>query len=154
MDETAGIYAREAPFLDRDVLVGIASGRVISLSFPNDSPPDAGQTHDILDQIDAYLEGEPVSFREIEVALTMATEHRDVLERLRSVPYGEAVTVQELARMTPGLDPDNDDDRGVIRTALADNPVPLLVPDHRVRDGPSTAPPAVEQKLRSIEGLA
>ncbi|MFB6185175.1 MAG: methylated-DNA--[protein]-cysteine S-methyltransferase, partial [Haloarculaceae archaeon] len=26
-------------------------------------------------------------------------------------------------------------------------------PDHRVRDGPSAAPPAVEQKLRAVEGL-
>jgi methylated-DNA-[protein]-cysteine S-methyltransferase len=153
MDATAGIYAREAPYLDRFVQIGVASGRVISLSFPTDPPPDADEAHDVLDRIDAYLDGEAVSFRETEVALTMATEQRDILERLRSVPYGEGVTVEGLARMTPGLDPDSDDDRGVVRTALAENPVPLLVPDHRVRDGPSTAPPPVEQKLRSIEGL-
>ncbi|QGN07527.1 methylated-DNA--[protein]-cysteine S-methyltransferase [Halorhabdus sp. CBA1104] len=153
MDETAGIYARDVPALDRAVQVGIASGRVISLSFPMDPPPDADQAHDVLDQIDAYLDGEAVSFRDIEVALTMATEQRDVLERVRDVPYGETITVEALARMTPGLDPDSDDARGVVRTALAENPVPLLVPDHRVRDGPSTAPPPVEQQLRVIEGL-
>ncbi|PSP51631.1 cysteine methyltransferase, partial [Halobacteriales archaeon QH_3_68_24] len=27
------------------------------------------------------------------------------------------------------------------------------IPDHRVRDAPSSAPPAVEQRLRSLEGL-
>jgi methylated-DNA-[protein]-cysteine S-methyltransferase len=40
-----------------------------------------------------------------------------------------------------------------VREALAANPVPLLIPDHRVRDGPSGAPPPVEQKLRAVEGL-
>ena len=55
--------------------------------------------------------------------------------------------------MVAGLDPEDDTDRTLVRTALAENPVPLLVPDHRVRDGPSAAPPDVEQKLRSLEGL-
>jgi methylated-DNA-[protein]-cysteine S-methyltransferase len=73
-----------------------------------------------------------------------------VLEALRQVPYGEDVSVERLARMAAGVDPD---DETTVRTALAENPVPLVVGDHRVRDGPSAAPPAVEQRLRSVEGL-
>jgi len=55
--------------------------------------------------------------------------------------------------MTEGLGADDQDDQQQVREALAANPVPLLIPDHRVRDGPSGAPPAVEQKLRVVEGL-
>jgi methylated-DNA-[protein]-cysteine S-methyltransferase len=55
--------------------------------------------------------------------------------------------------MTAGLDSESDDDLRLVRTALADNPVPLLVPDHRVRDGPSAAPAPVVGKLRAVEGL-
>jgi len=150
--EAAGIYARESAYLDRFVQVGYAGGRVLSVSFPA-APEDHETEHPILDRIEAYLEGERETFRDVDVALSAAlpTERRDVLLAVREVPYGEQVSCGELARMTPGLDPD--DDLQLVRTALAENPAPLLVPDHRVRDGPSAAPPEVEQRLRSLEGL-
>jgi methylated-DNA-[protein]-cysteine S-methyltransferase len=85
--------------------------------------------------------------------MTMPTDRRDVLQAVRDVSYGEQLSVAELAGMTPGLDSDEDGDRQIVRTALAENPAPLLIPDHRVRDGPSAAPPAVEKRLRSVEGL-
>lgn len=153
MAERAGIYAREIPFLDRSVQIGVASGRVIAVSFPRARPDDAGESHPVLDQITAYCNGEPIEVGSIEVALTMATDRRDVLAALRSVPYGETVTVEQLTGMTPDLDPSSEDDRDFVRSTLAENPLPLLVPDHRVRDGPSGAPPVVEQRFRSIEGL-
>jgi methylated-DNA-[protein]-cysteine S-methyltransferase len=55
--------------------------------------------------------------------------------------------------MTSGIDHTDDEDLNLVRTALDENPAPLLIPDHRVRDGPSAAPAPVEQKLRSLEGL-
>lgn len=151
--EAAGIYARDSPFLDRIVQIGVAGGKVLSVAFPASPDPDAGSEHDLLDRIDRYLEGERDSFVDIDVALTLPTDQRDVLEEVRGIPYGEQVTVESLARRTPGLDPADDDDVELVRVALAENPAPLLVPDHRVRDGPSAAPPDVEQKLRSLEGL-
>jgi methylated-DNA-[protein]-cysteine S-methyltransferase len=153
MDEDAGIYARESAYLDRYVQVGVAQGRVISLSFPATPDEEAGTDHDLLDRIDAYLQGERVDFADVAVALTVPTDRRQVLETVQTVPYGEQVTVERLAAMTPGLDPEDADDRDLVREALADNPVPLLVPDHRVRDGPSAAPPEIEQRLRAVEGL-
>ena len=101
---------------------------------------------------DASLEGEREDFADVDVAMTMPTDRRDVLEAVRNVPYGDQVGVAELAGMAPGLKGD-DGDRQLVRTALAQNPAPLLIPDHRVRDGPSAAPPAVEKRLRSVEGL-
>lgn len=154
MEEAAGIYARESSYLGRFVQLGIAGDRVISVSFP-EVPDDVHETdHEILDLVDRYLEGvDEMAFEAVEIGLTVPTEQRSVLETVREVPYGEQVSVEQLTRMTPDLDPDSDDDRILVRTALDENPVPLLIPDHRVRDGPSAAPPGVEQKLRSLEGI-
>jgi methylated-DNA-[protein]-cysteine S-methyltransferase len=148
-----GIYARHSPYLGRYVQLGFASSRVLSVQFPEEEP-DAAPKHDLLDRIEEYLDGVTEDeFVDVEVALTVPTEEREVLETIRELPYGENVTVERVATMTPSLDPDEEVDISVVRNALAGNPAPLLIPDHRVRDGPSAAPAAVEQKLRSLEGL-
>ena len=150
----AGIYARESPYLDRYVQLGAASGRVLSVSFPATPEDDAEDEHPVLDRIFEYLDGlEEIDFDDVQVALTVPTDQRAVLEQVREIPYGEQVSVEALARMTPELDPDDEDDIILVRTALDENPAPLVIPDHRVRDGPSAAPPSVEQKLRSLEEL-
>jgi methylated-DNA-[protein]-cysteine S-methyltransferase len=151
--EDAGIYAREFPYLDSYVQLGTAQGKVISVSFPQTPDENAASEHPLLDRIEAYLEGQPDDFGDVDVALTVPTDQRTVLETVREIPYGENGDCGQLARMAPGLDPESDDDLTTIRTALAENPTPLLIPDHRIRDGPSAAPPDVEQKLRSLEGL-
>jgi methylated-DNA-[protein]-cysteine S-methyltransferase len=153
MSEESGIYARESSYLDRFVQFGEAQTRIISLSFPHEAPDDASDDHDLIDRIDAYLEGVEDDFSDVTVALTVPTDHRTVLETVREIPYGEQIRVEKLIRLCGGMDPDDEDDVRAVRTALAENPVPLLVPDHRVRDGPSGAPAAVEQKLRAVEGL-
>ena len=148
----AGIYARESAYLDRYVQVGVASGRVLSVDFPATPDGDAGEDLSLLDRVEAYLEGAGTGFSDVDVAITMPTDQRDVLEAVRGVAYGEQVSVAKLASTAPGLDSD-DETHQLVRTALAENPAPLVIPDHRVRDGPSAAPPAVEQRLRSLEGL-
>ncbi|MEF8773346.1 MAG: methylated-DNA--[protein]-cysteine S-methyltransferase [Halobacteriales archaeon] len=148
-----GIYAREAPYLERFVQFGYAQGKVLRVTFPPEPDDGAGTDHPLLDRIDAYLEGERETFDDVEVALTVATDGRSVLETLRGVPYGESVGVEQLARMTPGLDAADEDDHATVREALADNPAPLLIPDHRVRDDTSGAPAPVEQKLGALEGV-
>ena len=152
-DESAGIYARESPYLDHHVQLGIAGERVISVSFPETPEDNAESEHPLLDRLFAYLEGEEDDFTDIDIGLTVQTDHRSVLEATRGIPYGKQITVERLTRMVPGLDDDDEDDHEVVRAALADNPLPLVIPDHRVRDGPSAAPPKIEQRLRSLEGL-
>jgi len=152
MEDVAGIFARESPYLDCYVQLGVASERVISVSFPGAPEDDAGADHPLLDRVEAYLDGEVDEFDDVIVALTVPTDRRAVLEATRSVPYGEQISVEELARMTAGLD-GGEAAHETVRGALADNPAPLLIPDHRVRDGPSGAPPEVEQRLRGLEGL-
>lgn len=149
--DVAGIFAREFHTLDRYVQLGIAQGRVISVAFPETPEDDADADHELLDRIGAYLEGSEDDFADVTVALTLPTDRRDVLETVREIPYGTQVSIEQVAGMTAGLDPE--DDRRLVREALQDNPAPLFVPDHRVRDGPSAAPPGVVQTFRSVEGL-
>jgi methylated-DNA-[protein]-cysteine S-methyltransferase len=153
MDE-AGIYARAVPGLDRTVQIGVAGGRVISVSFPREPDPESSADHDLLDRIEASLGGEPDGFEDVTVALTVPTDRRRALERLREVPYGETVSVEALARMAPGLDAEAADARDTVRAALADDPAPLLIPDHRVIDATGAAPPDVADRLRELEGIA
>lgn len=153
MEGIAGIYARESDYLDRCVQVGIASERILSVSFPENLTADADPDHAILDRLFEYLEGEHDEFADCAVAITVPTDQRVVLEHVREIPYGTQTSVEHLARQIADFDADSDDDRDRIRTALDANPIPIFVPDHRVRDGPSAAPPKVEQKLRSLEGL-
>ncbi|MFC6974243.1 methylated-DNA--[protein]-cysteine S-methyltransferase [Halomicroarcula sp. GCM10025709] len=151
--DDAGIYARESEYLDRYVQFGAAGDRIISLSFPTHPEDVTSDDHALLDRIDEYLAGAEDDFRDVALGLTVPTDQRRVLEAVREIPYGENATVEQVARMTPDLDSTEQEDLTAVREALAANPVPLLIPDHRVRDGPSAAPPPVEQKLRSLEGL-
>jgi methylated-DNA-[protein]-cysteine S-methyltransferase len=154
VDDVAGIYAREIDYLDRSVQLGVASGRVISVSFPEFPDDDASDDHELLDRIEEYCAGiVEDDFRDVEVGLTVPTGERNVLETLRQVGYGEQVRVEQLAKLTPTLDADDDQDVATVREALAENPLPVVFPDHRVRDGPSALPPQIEQKLRSLEDL-
>ena len=151
----AGVYSRELPGLDRHVQVGLAQGRVLSVEFPvePDSEAVADPSHELLDRILAYFEGTCEKFDDITVALTMQTDHRAVLEAVETIPYGESASLEQVARMAATLDREDDEARQQVRDALAANPVPLLVPDHRVRDGPSAAPPVVVRACRAVEGL-
>ncbi|PSP61295.1 cysteine methyltransferase [Halobacteriales archaeon QH_8_67_36] len=149
----AGIYARESTYLGRFVQFGEVGDRIISVSFPTRPESDSSGDHSLLDRIEAYLGGAEDDFDDVTVGLTVPTDHRKVLEAVDRIPYGEEGSVEQVVMMTQGLGSDEQEDQKRVREALAANPVPLLIPDHRVRDGPSGTPPEVERKLRSVEGL-
>jgi len=154
-----GIYARESPSLECYVQLGVASQQVLSVAFP--SEPDEAATHcpsdeagpPILERIFTALEGAEERFQDVELVLTLPTDERQVLEAVREIPYGEQRGIEGVLGLVSGLDSSSEGDLERARVALADNPVPLLIADHRVRNAPSGAPPRVEQKLRSLEGL-
>ena len=149
----AGIYAQESAYLDRYVQFGEAGDRIISVSFPKQPDEDSGTDHPLLARIEEFLGGARDDFEDVTVGLTVPTAQRAVLEAVQGIPYGEDSTVEQVAGMTPGLATTEQEDLTAVREALDANPVPLLIPDHRGRDGPSEAPPPVEQKLRAVEGL-
>ena len=150
MTETTGIFAANAPQLDHWVQLGVASGRVISVSFPEEPDAGASEDHPLIDRILGYLAGESDGFADVEIALTVPTTHRAVLETLRGVSHGQSVTTETLARTAPGID---EEDADTVREALQNNPTPLFIPDHRVRDAPGATPDDVAATLRSIEGI-
>jgi methylated-DNA-[protein]-cysteine S-methyltransferase len=143
----AGIFARS--FDDCVVEIGVASGRVVGVSFPETLPDDAATDHPLLDRIEAYLGGESDHFDDVQVALTVPTRYRDVLDTVRNVPYSETVSVDRIARMA-GLDPEDSEDLETVETALGENPVPVFVPDHRV-EAPGATPQRVVRLLRAVE---
>lgn len=149
--EEAGIYAREFPALGRTVQLGIASGRVISVSFPDGAPPSAESDHPLFERLDGYLDGAEDHFEDVEVALTVPTDQRRVLEAVRNLPYGERLSVERIAHMA-GLDDEDEGDLRLVRTALSENPVPLFIPDHRVAARGAT-PSDVADRLRAVEEI-
>lgn len=151
-DDT-GVYARRSDRLDGVIQVGTASGRVVAVSFPGTVPDDAASDGAVLDRLFAYLAGEADDFRDVTVALTVPTDQRAVLEAVRNVPYGQTVDLDRVATMAAGIDPDDEADRETVQTALRENPVPILVPDHRVRGFAGATPTAVASTLREIEGI-
>lgn len=147
-----GIFARESSYLGTWVQLGVASQQLVQVTFPNSPEVETSSSHELLDRIFAYLEGERETFKTVEIALTVPTDHRAILTATREIPYGSQTTVEGLVGMA-GLDGEDEEAIESARSALAANPIPLVIPDHRVRDGPSGAPPEVEQRLRSLEGL-
>lgn len=147
-DSDTGIYAREIDGTGRAVQVGIASGRVINVSMPDEPSGEAVRDHELLDRIERYVGGEADDFGDVPIALTVPTGQRAVLERVRELPYGATTDVATLARTTPGLD---EEDQGTVRDALRANPLPILIPGHRVVDGPSPLSGELDRRLRSVE---
>ena len=62
------------------------------------------------------------------------------------------MSVSRLTRLA-GSDPNEADDLETVTAALRANPVPILVPDHRVDGGPYATPASVRDALRRAEGL-
>jgi methylated-DNA-[protein]-cysteine S-methyltransferase len=81
-------------------------------------------------QLKAYFAGERVRFREKPDLNGLTAFQRDVLAECARVPAGRTVTYGELARRIgrPGA-------ARAVGGALAHNPVPLVIPCHRVVAG-------------------
>lgn len=146
----AAILAREYEAVG-PVQIGIASSRVIAVSFPATVPDDAVTEHPLLDRLGEYFDGVETTFSDEPVAFTVPTDQRTVLESTREIPYGKTVDVETLARTAAGVDADDTD---TVRAALRANPAPILVPDHRVRGVDGATPPRVASVCRSIEDAA
>jgi len=82
---------------------------------------------DVRRQLDQYFAGKRRAF---EVPIDRRLSHgyrRTVLEALTEVPYGETVSYKDLAQRTgnPGAS-------RAVGSAMATNPIPIVVPCHRV----------------------
>lgn len=153
-DETGDRYGRYFPYLESVVEVVIVDARVQAVAFSEEPDSGTDEDHELLDRIDRYLSGTVEDeFEDVEIQIDVRGADRSVYDAVRSVSYGENVTVEDIARAVEEFDVGTPEDLDDIREILDRNPIPLIIPDHRVRDGPSAAPPRVEQRLRSLEQL-
>ena len=152
---TDGIHHRYSDLLETHVQVGIASGRVVDLTFTDDPEGDAAEEGDVpvLDDVFAYLAGDRVDLHRHESALTVGGLERDALERVDDLAYGHTATYDEVARSV-GAD---EEEYADVRAAIDGNPVPILIPSHRVVDddrlGGFAGPRRIKRLLLEIEGV-
>ena len=110
--------------------------------------PDTG----LVERIRCYATGEAVDFSDVAVDLSgVDAFRRSVYSALRQVGHGETVTYGELGERAgfPGLARE-------IGVAMARNPVPLVIPCHRVlaaggKIGGFSAPGGATAKTRMLE---
>ncbi|MCJ7438639.1 MAG: methylated-DNA--[protein]-cysteine S-methyltransferase [Acidimicrobiia bacterium] len=153
-------WCQPTPIGELGIVVTAAAVQRISLPESEfDPPPDAAEQRDdaIARQLDEYFDG---ARRRIDAEVDLSTMtgpfRRAVLETLRrEVPWGETVTYGELAAMSgrPRA-------ARAVGTAMASNPVPLLVPCHRVLAanglggyGGADGRPDLKRALLALEGV-
>jgi len=158
MPAASGIEHRWSDILGAYVQVGVASGSVVSVRFLDEPSDDSdergeGEGSDPLRAVFAYLSGEVATTPDVDYALTVSGVERRALERTRDVPYGTTTTYSDFAASVGEGDED-----GVarVREALHDNPVPVVLPSHRVVDGSGVGgfagPRRVKEFLLELEG--
>jgi methylated-DNA-[protein]-cysteine S-methyltransferase len=82
------------------------------------------------DALSEYFEGGHAPDLAVDLRLMTAPFRRVVLETLREVPFGQTVSYGELARRAG-----NPKAARAVGTACARNPIPIVVPCHRVLPG-------------------
>ncbi|MEJ0077394.1 MAG: methylated-DNA--[protein]-cysteine S-methyltransferase [Alphaproteobacteria bacterium] len=122
---------------------------------PDEPPP---QVAAIIALAQRYFVGERIDFDAIGLDLSSIDPfRRSIYDALRKVAFGETVTYGELAKRVGANEPQAAQDVGV---AMARNPVPLIIPCHRVlaaggKLGGFSAPGRTEtkQKMLALEGV-
>lgn len=124
---------------------------ILALRFPNQAPlgpfAEAPLLRALAAELSAYFQGRSAEFS-VPVRLDGPPFFRRVWEELRRIPYGETLTYRELAERL-----------GKPRTAravgqaLAKNPVPIIVPCHRIvgKQGLGGFGPGLTWKKRLLE---
>lgn len=116
---------------------------------PRESTVDTPEP--LLRDLKAYLRGEKVDFTRYQADLSHLTPfQQQLLNHIRSIPQGETITYGMLARQL------NTSPRAV-GGALSKNPVPLVIPCHRVVGrkgiGGFSCGVEIKKRLLAIEGL-
>jgi len=124
--------------------------RKITLTQTRQSMDKVESMIDLLDDINAYLDGERIDFSRYTVDLGDLTDfQKRVLAEVRQIPYGVTVTYGMLAK-------DLQTSPRAIGNALSKNPAPIVIPCHRVLGkhgiGGFTSGVTIKKHLLQIEG--
>jgi len=120
------------------------------------SDPSA-QAMDLLEKVRAYFTGQPVQFLDIQLDVGPQSDFfSTVYEIVRAMPWGTSKTYGEIAKEL-NAPPQA---AQIVGQAMAKNPLPLLIPCHRVlaaggKPGGFSAEGGVKTKLQmlALEGL-
>ncbi|MEM2933626.1 MAG: methylated-DNA--[protein]-cysteine S-methyltransferase [Methanocellales archaeon] len=141
-----------SPELELYINIEMGNGTVKRLIFSR-GPRGKEAKGRVIEDLKRYLNGEAVDFSKYSISLSNLTSfERAVLLETRKIPFGVAISYSELAsRMgTSGI--------RAVGNALAKNPVPIVIPCHRVVHkngslGGYKGGVKVKQKLLEIEGV-
>lgn len=115
------------------------------------SREDAGPLAELIELTRAYFNGRPVGFDQIDCDLPAETTFTGrVLRACREIPYGNTLSYSQLAAAAG-----SPDGARAAAAAMGRNPLPLVIPCHRViyadgRAGGFSAPAGVQQKRRML----
>lgn len=121
-----------------------------ALAVPDDWQRDDERFAEAREQVLAYLDGRRHSFS-LELGVEGSGFQREVWAALLRIPYGETRTYGDLARRLGSEHPAR-----AIGTACNANPVPVLIPCHRVVAvdgiGSYSAGATLKERLLALEG--
>jgi methylated-DNA-[protein]-cysteine S-methyltransferase len=118
-----GITRFRLPDQNRDAAERALGGKAEAVS----PPPHIA---DAIAQAKRYFAGERIDFTAIRLDIGgIEPFRRSIYDALRKIGFGETVTYGELAKRAGATQPQAAQDVGV---AMARNPVPLIIPCHRV----------------------
>lgn len=151
-DASSGVFIADSDYLSRRVQLGIASGNVISVQCPpGNQTPSA--SHPILDRLIAYLDnGNQDNFTDVPIALTVSSPQRRILEMIRELPFGDERSPESIADQLAILEP-GDEAVHTVRETCNANPIPIIIPDHRVSGITGATDSDVRTQLRQLEHL-
>jgi methylated-DNA-[protein]-cysteine S-methyltransferase len=146
-----GISRFRLPDPDREA----AERQIRAKGEPQEPPPHIAA---VVAQATRYFAGERIDFSDIGLDLAgVEPFRRAIYDTLRTVGFGKTVTYGELAKRAGAPGPTAAQEVGV---AMARNPVPLIIPCHRVlaaggKLGGFSAPGRTEAKERmlTLEGV-
>jgi methylated-DNA-[protein]-cysteine S-methyltransferase len=123
----AELYARFSSRLGLFVAVALEEGEIAGVSLRRIRPAGARRNHPYLARILHHLATGEEDLRDLPVRLRVSPFERRVLDEIRRIPSGATLTYGELARRLgcPSA-------ARAVGNACAHNPVPLVVPCHRV----------------------
>lgn len=160
MSTVSGWTICESPIGPLTVVAGPEG--ITHIHFDGHVPPLAESARrampDVVGQLDAYFAGQRQTF-ELDLDLRGAPLKRAVWERLLEIPYGETTTYgQVAAKIDEALyDTELEPYRRprVVGAAIGSNPVPVVVPCHRVigTDGSLTGFFGGLERKRTLLGL-
>ncbi|MGH2974147.1 MAG: methylated-DNA--[protein]-cysteine S-methyltransferase [Solirubrobacterales bacterium] len=157
MSPSPGWTICESPIGPLTVVAG--PGGIANIHFPGTSPrlPEAARQplRPAVEQLEAYFAGKRQAF-ELDLDLRGTSFQREVWHQLLEISYGTTTTYGEVARKIDGslYGPDVEpyERPRVVGTAIGRNPVPVVVPCHRVigADGSRTGYYGGLQRKRTL----